>query len=461
MNLKLRFALLFTGFVAIILFLSCITIYVLFSSSRQEDYYQHVSKEGIEVHNVFMDVRKENPEVAYKLAKEVHDKSLYNERLLIVDSTGRDIFRFPDSISSASLFISLEELEKRKAYRYEDSDSYQGVAIFMPKTRSYIYVSGFDLQGFQKLRNLKIILITVFFGALLISSVISFVFVKEAVRPLKELGLQMQKTTVQNLVERVKETSAKDEINEIARNFNGMLERLSKAFEFQKSFVYHASHELRTPLATMLSETEAALNKEPDAENFRKVLLSLKEEQQEMIELTNSLLLISQFEHISYGEDWRLLRIDEVLYETVSISKKLFPDMMVNIDFAQLPERDDDFTIMGNESLLKSAFSNLVKNAYSYSVDQKVSIIIDSEGESILVHVDNKGMQLLSEEKESMMVPFFRGGNALRTKGYGLGLSIVYRIISIHKGTVTYTPVSNDSNRFTVMLYKASAAVYA
>jgi signal transduction histidine kinase len=260
--------------------------------------------------------------------------------------------------------------------------------------------------------------------------------VRAAVRPLKDLALQMEKTTVQNLTERVDETEAKDEINAIAKNFNAMLERLSKAFEFQKSFVYHASHELRTPLATMLSQTEAALNKNMTDTECKKTLVSLKEEQQEMIELTNSLLLISQFEHMGYVEDWPKLRIDEVIYETVSLSKKIFPDLEVNITFASLPEDDDDFVTRGNETLLKSAFSNLVKNAYTYSVDQKVHVTLDADGKTIFVHIDNAGTQLPSDEKESIMVPFFRGGNALTTKGYGLGLSMVYRFISIHKGTL-------------------------
>ncbi|MES2004765.1 MAG: ATP-binding protein [Bacteroidota bacterium] len=455
MNLKLRFALLFTFFVAIILLISCITIYVLFYKSREEDYYKRVSKEGVEVYNIFTDIKQEDPKIAYTLIKEIHDKALYYEQVYILDSAGSVIFRFPDTLKIPASPISLEKLHVRKEYRFKDQNSLQHVALYMGETNAYVYVSGYDRQGFIRLKNLRIILIFVFFGALALSALISFLFVKQAVKPLKELGKQMKKTTVQNLTERVDESDTNDEINEIARNFNTMLERLSKSFEFQKNFVYHASHELRTPLATMLSQTESALNRELSGDEHKKTLLSLKEEQQEMIELTNSLLLISQFEHMGYAQDWPQLRVDELIYETVSHSKKMFPDLQVSIVFASLPDNDDDYIIRGNETLLKSAFSNLLKNAYTYSVDQKVSITLDSDGQAIFVHIDNAGTQLLADEKESIMVPFFRGGNALTSKGYGLGLSIVYRFISIHKGTITYTPLSNDTNRFTVTLNKA------
>lgn len=56
------------------------------------------------------------------------------------------------------------------------------------------------------------------------------------------------------------------------------------------------------------------------------------------------------------------------------------------------------------------------------------------------------------------MAPFFRGRNAATSKGYGLGLSIVYRFISVHKGTVDYQVIDSDVNRFTVMLPKARRA---
>lgn len=458
MNLKLRFALLFTFFVSVILLVSCVAIYVLFYQSREDDYYKRVAKEGMEVYNIFTDIKKEDRHVAYKLIKEIHDKALFYEQVFILDSAGAPIFRFPDTIHIPPLAYPLLRIQEEKEIRSMDQARKQQVAMFMPETKSYVFVSGFDKQGFVRIGFLRLNLVFVFFGAMALSILTSFLFVRQAVKPLKDLANQMTKTTVQNLTERVAETSANDEINEIARNFNAMLERLSKSFEFQKNFVYHASHELRTPLAIMLSETESALSRELSSSGYKETLLSLKEEQQELIELTNSLLLISQFEQMDFEEDWPRLRIDELLYETVSSCKKMLPNLVVEVIFANVPENDDDFMVRGNESLLKSAFTNLIKNAYTYSVDQKVTITIDSSGESVFIHLDNSGTQLPVDEKESIMVPFFRGSNALTTKGYGLGLSIVYRFIAIHKGTVTYSPISNDQNRFTVILRKAPVA---
>jgi signal transduction histidine kinase len=456
MNFKLRFALLFSFFVALILFVSNLTTYILFFNHRQEDYFQRVSKEGADVHNIYKNLKDRDESSAYRFIKEIHERTLINERLFIFDSSGTVVFRFPDTLRNTTIPFPFEKIrENGEELHYVDSDNHEQVAMYMPETQSYVFVSGYDRLGLLKLRNLKLILIFVFFAALALSALISFLFVKQAVKPLQELGAQMKRTNVQNLTERVDETNENDEVNEIAKNFNAMLERLSKSFEFQKNFVYHASHELRTPLATMLSVTESALHKElPEAE-YKKILLSLKEEQQELIQLTNSLLLISQFDEMGFIDDLPNTRIDEVIYETVSVSKKILPGLNVNITFASIPENDDDFIIRGNDTLLKSAFSNLIKNGYTYSVDQTVNITLDADGKTIFIHIDNAGTQLPADEKENIMIPFFRGNNALTTKGYGLGLSMVYRFIAVHKGTITYTAISNDVNRFTVTLNKA------
>lgn len=343
MNLKLRFALLFTFFVSVILLVSCVAIYVLFYQSREDDYYKRVAKEGMEVYNIFTDIKKEDRHVAYKLIKEIHDKALFYEQVFILDSAGAPIFRFPDTIHIPPLAYPLLRIQEEKEIRSMDQAGNQQVAMFMPETNSYVFVSGFDKQGFVRIGFLRLNLVFVFFGAMALSILTSFLFVRQAVKPLKDLANQMTKTTVQNLTERIAETSANDEINEIARNFNAMLERLSKSFEFQKNFVYHASHELRTPLAIMLSETESALSRELSSSGYKETLLSLKEEQQELIELTNSLLLISQFEQMDFEEDWPRLRIDELLYETVSSCKKMLPNLVVEVIFANVPENDDDF----------------------------------------------------------------------------------------------------------------------
>ncbi len=458
MNLKLRFALLFTLFVAVILIISSGTIYFLYYSYRESEFFERVKNEGLEFHNTIKNraLLRDPDSALYSHLR--HNSTVYDERVVIMDLNGRVLHRLPDTLQFRVDPAILEKIKKHEEYLWHDERRYQYVGSLLKGTREVLVSAGYDSPGFEKLYNLRIILIAVLVGALLVTAFVSFVFVREAFMPLKRLSMQMKHTSFPNLSQRLPVGNSRDEISDIARNFNGMLERLNGAFDFQKSFVYHASHELRTPLATMLSETESALGKKLSVEEYNRVLISLKEEQQELIELTNSLLVISQSEEMGYIQGWPMVRIDEVLYDAVSHAKKMFPALAVDMVFGAMPENAEDLLVRANESLLKSVFVNLVKNAFMYSIDQKVKITLEAAGETILIHFDNTGTQLPADEKENIMSPFFRGGNALKTKGYGLGLAIVHRFITLHKGTVTYMPISNDVNRFTITINKAPAS---
>lgn len=454
MNLKLRFALLFTFFVAIILTLSSATIYFLYANYRQEDYYRRVATEGREVYNIVTELKGKEQAISAQLIKDLHDKALFSERIQIYDSLGNVMFRLPDTTSVIVEKRILQKIKESKNYHYKD-DTREHAGIYIEKTKSVVLASGIDLSGFQKLHSLRVILAAVFVCALFITGIFSFVFVHQAVKPLARLSTQMAFTNEQNLAERVPVTDEKDEVNEIARNFNSMLERLHNAFAFQKSFVHHASHEMRTPLASMLSQTELALNKHLDTDGYKQVLLSLKDDEQRLIELTNSLLMLSQYDQLVFEKSWPQVRIDELLYEAVARYKRMFPNLVVNINFTIPPETDLDFMVWGSDSLLKSAFGNLIKNAYSYSFDGKVMINIEIYRNSLQIHFDNNGKQLSAEDAQKIMIPFFRGENATNSKGFGLGLSIVQRIISVHRGSLGYVPLYDDTNRFTITLPKA------
>ena len=191
-----------------------------------------------------------------------------------------------------------------------------------------------------------------------------------------------------------------------------------------------------------------------DKDGYRKVLYSLKEDQEGMIELTNSLLLLSQYEKIKFSRQWPAVRIDELLYDAISIARKLLPGIEIELEFAGLPGNEEDLIIHTNEALLKVAFTNLFKNAWQYSIDKKVIVAIDADEGKLEVHVDNAGEHLQPAEIERLKVPFFRGTNAGNVKGFGLGLSIVHRIVSLHSAELSYTPVQPNINRFTIHFHQ-------
>jgi signal transduction histidine kinase len=218
--------------------------------------------------------------------------------------------------------------------------------------------------------------------------------------------------------------------------------------------VHHASHELRTPLASMLSQTESALNKQLSVSEYMQILTSLKEDELNIIELTNALLLLAQYEKLEANNTWPLVRIDELIYETMANVQKMIPDASVHFQFSSLPSNEADIMVRGNEALLKVAMFNLIKNGINYSSNRKVDITINIEQSAMKIKFENNGTVLTDEEANNIIVPFFRGANVQKIKGYGLGLSIVYRVLQLHHGYLQYAAVNASINQFTIVLPK-------
>lgn len=452
MNSKLRFALLFNFFVAAILLCSCITIYILYKDYRAEDFKQRLINEANDLHSEF-DIVASSDSIPLNFISQLYTNNLNYQYVALVNANYNIVYKQPkDSIIPYLKDTTIyNKIKEKKLYTFT-IDTREAVGLYYEESNAYVIASAIDNVGLRKLKNLSYILITVFCGALILSTVIAFLFVQQAFKPLVKLSSQIEDTTAQNLTRQVDEGSSNDEIAMIARNFNAMLKRLNNTFENQKTFVQNASHELRTPLATMLSQTEAALNRNLDITGYKKVLVSLKEDQTDLIELTNSLLLISQYEKLSYSVNWPAMRIDELLYDTVATCKRMFPDIHINLDFKTLPENETELMISGNDSLLKSAFRNLIKNAYSYSDNRAVSLLIEIEKPFVTVIFSNTGSQLSQPEIDKIKMPFFRGQNAATKKGYGLGLSIVTRIIGMHRGNLDYKAVNGNENQFIIVL---------
>lgn len=450
MNLRFRFALLFSLFVFIILMISVTSIYLLYDKFRQDEFFARIKERATLNTQFFFELGNDNLHRKTEMDRTL-SFTLSNEKIIIYDTAFQVLYINADTTGFHVYKEKLRQSGITSVYNFTVNDR-EVVAFHYHdgEQQAYVIASAYDNFGQRKIDNLKIVLLVTLAGGLVLSGLFAFFYVRQIVRPLGELTRQMQRISESSMYERVKVGKNNNELTDIARNFNDMLDRLENAFEMRKNFVQHASHELRTPLSNMLAETEAAMGKELSPAESRQILSSLHEDQQHMVELTNSLLILSKYEKLPSLTNLSVVRVDEVLYEAIDSVKPLYPTCHINVNFLSLPENDALLTVMGNDILLRSALQNLVKNACHYSEDGKVAINIDAQLTGMTITFDNTGKQLTEEEKQRLFIPFFRGQNSINKKGYGLGLSIVERIISLHKGTISYTALNPRLNRFSV-----------
>lgn len=125
----------------------------------------------------------------------------------------------------------------------------------------------------------------------------------------------MQRITVNELHVRVYESDGKDEITELARNFNRLLEHLYNAFELQQTFVTNASHELRTPVTSIMGEIEVGLNKERSAIEYRQLLMSVLSDAENLNDTISSLMELAQSDLEYTRAKLTPVMIDELIWE--------------------------------------------------------------------------------------------------------------------------------------------------
>ena len=271
-------------------------------------------------------------------------------------------------------------------------------------------------------------------------------------QPLGSFYQKIKKINENNLDTRVEAKSNKNEIDLIATEFNFMMDRIEVSYQKQKEFTAHASHELRTPLSRIISQIENNIARndiDSDSKNFLNTILS---DVNQLTELIHSLLILSKLDNKKY-ENKETYRLDEILFTAIEKLNKIFPDFVILFEMEENENLDSLLEICGNKKLLEIAISNILKNACVYSDNKQAKVKISCEGQNLIISVSNTGKTFDEKEQKNLFQPFMRGKNSNGTSGFGLGLRIVQRILTLHKATIVYSVPNKNTNLFQLIFH--------
>ncbi len=250
-----------------------------------------------------------------------------------------------------------------------------------------------------------------------------------------------------SLAHRIRLPGREDEFRELADAFDTMLARLEAHVAEQQRFAANASHELRTPLAVTQTLLEVA-RKDPDRDNGA-LVDRLHVVNTRAIDLTEALLLLSRAEQRSFvREDVDLSLIAEEATETL-------------LPFAEergvtIETSGDAAAALGSPALLLQVATNLVHNAIVHNLPEGGAVWVTSSAhpESVELTVENAGKKLNPQLVATLVEPFRRGTERIRSEhaGVGLGLAIVKSITEAHDGALTLTPRAAGGLSATVQL---------
>jgi signal transduction histidine kinase len=273
-----------------------------------------------------------------------------------------------------------------------------------------------------------------------------------ALRPLHNVTATAQRLGEETLDQRIRYSGADDEVAELARTFDAMLDRLAGAFEAQKRFVANASHELRTPLAVMRTEIDVTLSDdEADVAEFRRMARVVRNASERANGLVDALLVLARSEAQSGRRLVRKVPVDLAtsVYNALSAVRAEADRLKLDVDTDLRPA-----PVVGDPSLLDRLAGNLIENAIRYNhLLGKLWLRTDSvDGQARLV-VGNTGYEVEPADVPGLFEPFRRGGwERTGSRGSGLGLSIVRAVCDAHGGTVSAAAQEGGGLEVTVSL---------
>jgi len=454
MKIRNKLAIQFTGIVASILITSLFTIYFSSSQYRYSQFNDRLRERAKTTAKLLVDV-DEVDSTLLKIIDKNSATALPKENILIYDYEGKIIYESSDStnfnISDDKInnVISNREIEITQG-------KFQIIGLlFNGRKANYIVFAGAsDIFGIKKLLNLQNILITVFVLGILVVLIAGWFFAGRALYPISRIVRQVDNITITNINLRVDEGMGKDEISVLANTFNHMLDRLEKAFNMQKNFVNNASHELRTPLTAMTGQLEVALMSDRSEVYYRNKIQSVLEDIRKLTTISNQLLILAQASNDESTIEFRPERIDELIWQAEKEIIKMDAGYKIRINFINIPDNAEEMIIHGNNQLLKLAFINLAENGCKFSDNHRVLLEISFNPRQIIIDFTNTGSEISDEDLPLIFEPFYRGKNAINVKGYGIGLSIVEKIINLHKGKIMVTSSKSSGTKFTVCLNK-------
>ena len=230
--------------------------------------------------------------------------------------------------------------------------------------------------------------------------------------------------------------------------------RQKKISEIRNDFINNMTHELKTPISTISLASQMLSDKSiPENEKNTKALSKIISDESSKLErLVENVLQMAIFEKASMKFNMNRLNIHDLLDKTISNFELQIKSKRGTISKSF---KAVNTIVNADETHLSNAISNLIDNAIKYS-EEKVNIMISTFNvkQGIAIIISDKGIGIDKDDHQRIFEKFYRvsSGNVHNVKGFGLGLSYVYKIIEKHNGAIKVKSILNKGTKFKIII---------
>ncbi|HEX8733982.1 MAG TPA: ATP-binding protein [Pyrinomonadaceae bacterium] len=270
-------------------------------------------------------------------------------------------------------------------------------------------------------------------AVILTAGLLCYALARYLVAPILKLRQATKKLADGDLHTRIA-TKRRDELGQLARDFDEMAERIETLIASQKRLTRDVSHELRSPLARLNVALELA--KQKSGSETAALLERIETESKRLNEMISQILTLSKLETRAEKIEKREINLTKLIEQIAADAAFEAESKGKSV---KIP-RAENCRVNGSEILLRSAIENVLRNAVRYTKEgTSVEISLKSENKKASVTIRDYGAGVADGELSQMFRPFYRIGEARerKTGGIGLGLAISEQAVAAHEGEIT------------------------
>lgn len=451
MNIRQKIVLSFSSVTIVLLAVAFLIIYTSFAEYREEEFQQRLKEKMTSTLNFLEEIQVLNNSILHALDRVTLNEA-YEEKILLFDKDKKLIYSSIDDLKITFAESLLNDLNSENNWIETKNGDYDVVAVHLNFQNDEFYgiSMAYDNFGYAKLEYLRYVLILIFIVITVVILVVTLYISRQISQPINTMAAQIENLTFDSGDHNIKIPNTRDEIHVLAVKFNELMKRLNESFAFQKHAVNHISHELKTPIAILVSNFER-IEQEQNPEKVSAFIQQQKEDTKNLADIINSLLDISKAES-GININTERVRMDDLIFDIIERFKTLYPDFVFSVKLNEAIESEDHLTLTGNRRLLTAVFTNLLANAIQYNTRSQAEVDISANVFAIKINITNEGETISAKEQPFMFQHFFRGENSRGTRGFGLGLVLINKIILLHKGSIEYQKKGESINIFSITL---------